>query len=600
MLTLIAQSAAFAPPRVQVPDGSWSVSVTSCAAPGPWLVRVMVKVATSPALSGPLPLLTTSRSGHWTMTDALSELEPSLPVVTVAVLLIVPQSVGSVAPETWTVKLSVGAMLASSQTSDSLPTAPVIEQVTPVVSPLIAPRTQSTPAGSESVTWTLMAVPSPTFETVMSQPIGSPALTGPTGLASLMSRMSAQRTSIEPVSELLPAWAARSFVAPTVAVFGMLPQSWASVSPETFTVALAPDAMSPKLQERTSVPTGPLIEQDVLSSDQSIPPGRLSVRVTFRAMPGPRLLTTIVKVARLPALTSPPSGVLTTVTSGHWTTTEAVAVSLPSFEVVTLAVLLTVPQSAGSVGPEMRALKLAPAARLALVQPRTSVPTGPVMAHEAPPVTVPRVQSTPGGSGSLTATLSAVPVPVLVTVISKPIGSPALTGPAGLATLAMSMVAGATVKHSVVAFVWLAGEVLRGLVGRVDSPEAVLADRSGGQADRIGRRGGRATVGRGRDRDGSADLGAARRAAGRGDLGGRADEERDGARGRAVIAGQRRGVGHRAAEVDGRVADLGRDRGRNAGVEVADERSPSAEPSSTSTNGSRRGTSRSRERRRRR
>ncbi len=331
----------------------------------------------------------------------------------------------------------------------------MIEQVTPVVSPLIAPSTQSTPAGSGSSTWTPVAVPSPTFETVMSQPIGSPALTGPTGFASLTSWMSAQRTSIEPVSELLPAWAARSFAAPTVAVFGMLPQSWASVSPETLTVALAPDARSPKLQDRTSLPTSPLIEQDVLSSDQSIPPGRLSVRVTFRAMPGPRLLTTIVNVARLPALTSPPSGVLTTVTSGHWTTTEAAAESLPSFVVVTPAVFVIVPQSAGSVGPVMRALKLAAAARLALVQARTSVPTGPVIAHEAPPVTVPSVQSMPGGSGSLTATLSAVPVPVLVTTMSKPIESPALTGPAGLATLVMSIVAGATVKHSSPASVWL-------------------------------------------------------------------------------------------------------------------------------------------------
>ena len=59
----------------------------------------------------------------------------------------------------------------------------------------------------------------------------------------------------------------------------------------------------------------------------------------------------------------------------------------------------------------------------------------------------------PAGSGSLTVTPSAVPVPVFVTVMSKPIVSPALTGPAGLATFVMAIVAGATVKHSVVAFV---------------------------------------------------------------------------------------------------------------------------------------------------
>ena len=52
-----------------------------------------------------------------------------------------------------------------------------------------------------------------------------------------------------------------------------------------------------------------------------------------------------------------------------------------------------------------------------------------------------------------------------------------------------------------------------------------------------------------------------RRAAGAGDLGRGADEERDGARGRAVVAGQRRGVGDGAAEVGGRRADLRRDVG---------------------------------------
>ena len=87
------------------------------------------------------------------------------------------------------------------------------------------------------------------------------------------------------------------------------------------------------------------------------------------------------------------------------------------------------------------------------MQPRTSVPTGPVIEQLAPPVTVPSVQSTPAGSGSLTATPSAVPVPVFVTVMSKPIGSPALTGPSGFATFAMAIVAGATVKHSLVALV---------------------------------------------------------------------------------------------------------------------------------------------------
>jgi hypothetical protein len=62
-------------------------------------------------------------------------------------------------------------------------------------------------------------------------------------------------------------------------------------------------------------------------------------------------------------------------------------------------------------------------------------------------------QLTPAGSGSFTVTPWAVVVPVFVTVISNPIWSPALTGPAGLAVFVMSIVGAATVKHSVVAFV---------------------------------------------------------------------------------------------------------------------------------------------------
>src|SRR5215212_1779581 len=217
--------------------------------------------------------------------------------------------------------------------------------------------------------------------------------------------------------------------------------------------------MSPKLQLRTSLLTGPLIEQDALSSLQSTPAGRLSVRVTSRATPGPRFSTTIVNVAVPPALTLPPSGVFVTLTSGHSTVTFAASWSVPSLDVETLAVLLTTPQSAAFVVPETCTVKLAPAARLGFVQARTSLPTAPVIEHESPvvlPVGAPALQSTPAGSGSLTEMPSVVWVPLFVTVTSKPIPAPALTGPAGFAVFSISIVAGATVKHSVVEFVWLA------------------------------------------------------------------------------------------------------------------------------------------------
>ena len=47
-------------------------------------------------------------------------------------------------------------------------------------------------------------------------------------------------------------------------------------------------------------------------------------------------------------------------------------------------------------------------------------------------------------------------MPLFVTTTSNPIGSPAFTGPTGLAVFTTEIVAGATVKHSVVAFVCVA------------------------------------------------------------------------------------------------------------------------------------------------
>src|SRR5215472_6491622 len=45
---------------------------------------------------------------------------------------------------------------------------------------------RSAPGGSESLTVTLLAVPSPLLTTVTSNPMVAPALTGPTGLATLL------------------------------------------------------------------------------------------------------------------------------------------------------------------------------------------------------------------------------------------------------------------------------------------------------------------------------------------------------------------------------------------------------------------------------
>ena len=207
------------------------------------------------------------------------------------------------------------------------------------------------------------------------------------------------------------------------------------------------------MQVRTWLPSAPLIEQSASLSVQCWPAGRLSEAVTPVAVPLPMFSTLIENVAVSPALTPAPSGLLVTLMSGQITTTDAFEVSEPSLEVATAAVLFTVPQSAASVMPCTWTVKEASAARLGLVQ--SSAP--PVMEQERPvtePVGASAVQVMPAGSGSVTWTPRVVWVPVFSTLMSNPISPPALTGPAGLAVLVIAIVAGSTLKHSVVVFVW--------------------------------------------------------------------------------------------------------------------------------------------------
>src|SRR5207237_639650 len=75
---VMEQSAAFAPPRVQVPLGRVSWAATPKAVPGPSLVTVMLNVAVSPALIVPLPVLVTRTSGHVTVAVKEAVLSPAL------------------------------------------------------------------------------------------------------------------------------------------------------------------------------------------------------------------------------------------------------------------------------------------------------------------------------------------------------------------------------------------------------------------------------------------------------------------------------------------------------------------------------------------
>src|SRR5438270_535151 len=142
-----------------------------------------------------------------------------------------------------------------------------------------------------------------------------------------------------------------------------------------------------------------------------------------------------------PALTGPTGlAVLVIERIGHWTATLAVDVAEPSLSVVTLAVLLTVAQSCLVVAEVMWIVGSLATPRLAKVQLSTWVPTGPVIAQPVTDGLMLQLRSPPAGSGSFTTTFAAVPGPLLLTTMSKPMLVPALTGPTGLAVLVMWMV----------------------------------------------------------------------------------------------------------------------------------------------------------------
>ena len=204
-----------------IPAGRSSVTTTSRAMPSPMFLTVMAKTASSPALIGLFEaVLVTSTSGHRTVTSASSSSPPSLPVVTTAVLSMTPQSAASVVPEMWTRKLSPDAMRSSVQRSWSGVRLVSMRHDTPVVSPDGVPTDQTMPAGRSSVTRTPVALPSPLFETSMSNPIASPALTGPAGFAVFVIRRSGQLTTIVSDDSLLPRSSPASLEAATEAVFG--------------------------------------------------------------------------------------------------------------------------------------------------------------------------------------------------------------------------------------------------------------------------------------------------------------------------------------------------------------------------------------------
>src|SRR4051794_16832135 len=216
------------------------------------------------------------------------------------------------------------------------------------------------------------------------------------------------------------------------------------------TVRTWPEARSPRLQVRlpavmahwaAAVP--PLIVQVVPASV-----GIGSVTVTPLATPGPLLVTVIVKPIVSPAETDGASATFSMSIEAPSTTTWSVSSSEPSLVVVTWAVLTTGLSATVAlvVGLVMCTVRTWPEAR----SPRLQVRVPMAMAHWAAAVPPLIVQLVPAsvGIGSVTVTPLATPGPLLVTVIRKPIASPAETDGAS-ATFSMSIEAHWTVMEPV-------------------------------------------------------------------------------------------------------------------------------------------------------
>jgi hypothetical protein len=316
--------------------------------------------------------------------------------------------------------LAVGARLPKLQESvpvaivhpASEPAASIVHEVPPF-------------AGSVSDTVTPVAVPTPSFVTVMRNPIGWPAFTVPASAVFVTTR-SPHLTPSVAVEMLLVALL--STVAVTVAVFESPVEHWVllvvAVRVMDFVV---PEAIVPNAQVSTAeAGFGEHADASApLTAQLRLVPLRSSVRTTPVELPDPPAVTVMSKIAAEPASTDAARALLLMETSGQFTATDAVAGPALSAPAETLALLLTVPQVAVVVGDVTCTVKLDAEARLAFVHVRTPV----AIAHVGVPVVPAIVQLRPVfvGTVSVIDTLLALPAPVLLTVTVKPMGDPAVT-----------------------------------------------------------------------------------------------------------------------------------------------------------------------------
>jgi hypothetical protein len=325
-----------------VPAGMASVTRTFVAVALPLLVTVTTKPIVPPAATEAASAVLTIASllAQFTTTDAVALLSAELlspAAVTVAVLPIAGQSPALVVRLSVTVLLVPEAIVPKLQLSAP---APIVH------SPALAPPSVQVPAGSVSLTATLLEGPVPPALTVIVNVAVPPALTA--ALPDLaIETFGWQVTAIDAVALLFSKLL--SPVALMVAVLAIpFAQSTSTAVRLTVIDRELPRVIVPKSHESALLTSVQLAAS--APARVHVPAGSVSTRVTLLELPVPPAVTVIVKVAMLPVTTGPFPDFATVTSGWQFTVIDAVAAPSPSLVVAAVALFDTVPQVAAVVG----------------------------------------------------------------------------------------------------------------------------------------------------------------------------------------------------------------------------------------------------------
>jgi hypothetical protein len=322
-----------------LPPGSGSFNVTAFAVPVPAALEfdtVIEKPIGSPVFTGEASaVFVIASAGQSTVVDALACTFALFVAWALAVFSYAAQLCALVALVTCTEIDAPGTISPNEQLNvfDTIEHVPgpayagLIDQLIPV----------PVGNGSESVTDFATPVPAaPEFDTVIVNPIGSPALTVGASAVFVIARFG-HLTVVDALACTL-AW----LLACALAVFAYVAQLWAVVALVTCTEIDAPETMSPNEQLNVfdtieHVP-GPAYA-GLIDQLTPAPVGNGSESVTDFAVPAPEFPIVIVKPMLSPAFTDAASASLSIVSAGQLTVVDADACTEPVLEADAVASL---------------------------------------------------------------------------------------------------------------------------------------------------------------------------------------------------------------------------------------------------------------------